>query len=31
MNNLMPEAIAVAASVDRKADEQGIIEFAKEI
>ena len=29
MNNLMPEAIAVAASVDRKADEQGIIEFAR--
>ncbi len=29
MNNLMTEAIAVAASVDRKADEQGIIEFAR--
>ena len=29
MNNLMIEAIAVAASVDRKADEQGIIEFAR--
>ena len=29
MNNLMPEAIAVAASVDRKADEQGIIESAR--
>ena len=29
MNNLMPEAIAVAASVDRKAHEQGIIEFAR--
>lgn len=29
MNNLMTEAIAVAASVDRKADEHGIIEFAR--
>lgn len=29
MNNLMTEAIAVAASVDRKAHEQGIIEFAR--
>ena len=29
MNNLMIEGIAVVASVDRKADEQGIIEFAK--
>ena len=28
-NNLMPEGIAVVASVDRKADEQGIIEFAE--
>lgn len=27
-NNLMPEGIAVVASVDRKAEEQGIIEFA---
>lgn len=27
MNNLMTEAIAVAASVDRKAHEQGIIEL----
>lgn len=28
-NNLMPEGIAAVASVDRKADEQGIIEFAQ--
>lgn len=28
-NNLMPDGIAVVSSVDRKADEQGIIEFAE--